>query len=225
MTSNVGIHRFADLWLIPKEMRGQRFAMVIELDKPHNVSMDESRQDRYGSPIYSVSGYVAAFDGFIALEKEWNAALAHRGVTEFHATDFIARKGEFANNWTNQERDDFIDRLAYIATEHTMLGFGTSIREDVFEQTFGRTGPVLEFWKDPFGFCLWSCLTLLLTIEDHSRLRMQKPLYILFDNKPEFEGTGRRIFSDLKQMNDPKGLTFGDFGFASRKSTASRSPQ
>ena len=28
-------------------------------------------------------------------------------------------------------------------------------------------------------------------------------LYILFDNKPEFEGTAQKIFELLKQKNDP----------------------
>jgi hypothetical protein len=28
-------------------------------------------------------------------------------------------------------------------------------------------------------------------------------LYILFDNKPEFEGTAKKIFEILQQKNDP----------------------
>jgi hypothetical protein len=195
--------------------------MAIELAQAHNVYMDESRQDRYGVPIYSVSGYISTFDGFIQLEKEWKAFLFHKKIDEFHATDFIAREKQFKNDWTNVERNAFIDRLAYIASEYTTLGFGSSIREDTFYNTFGKTGPVMDHWRDPFGFCLWSCFTLLLTIEEMSRLTLQKPLYILFDNKPEFEGTADRIFHDLKQLNDPKGLIFGDFGFASKNNAPS----
>jgi hypothetical protein len=56
-------------------------------------------------------------------------------------------------------------------------------------------------------------------IEATSVIRLAKPLYILFDNKPEFEGTAKRIFNQVNQLtntNDPEGLFFGDFGFASR---------
>jgi hypothetical protein len=101
-SARAGIHRFADLWLIPVSERGRRCIVVIELHKPHNVYMDESRQDRYEVPIYSVSGYVSTFEAFCALENEWKATLKHWGISDFHANEFIARQKEFKNNWTDE---------------------------------------------------------------------------------------------------------------------------
>lgn len=190
---------------------------MVELAKPRNVHMDESRQDLWGVPIYSVCGYVSTYQGFFDLDEEWSGFLKKSGITTFHTTEFMYRKNEFKNNWTNDERNAFIDRLAWIASEHTTLGIGTSIREDAFNEVFGDTRDAKESWRDPYGFCLWSCLIMLLTLEDWSRVRLQKPLNILFDNKPEFAGTAHRIFDMLKVMNDPKGLTFGDLAFGDKR--------
>lgn len=97
------------------------------------------------------------------------------------------------------------------------MGFGTSIRQDIYEEVFGDTRDAKE-WRDPFGFCLWSSLVMLLTLENWSRVRLQKPLNILFDNKPEFAGTAHKIFDMLKVMNEPEGsLTFGDLAFGDKR--------
>lgn len=74
--------------------------------------MDESRQDLWGVPIYSVCGYVSTYRGFIDLDSEWTRFLKKNGIQTFHATEFMNRKGEFDNGWTDPERDAFIDRLA-----------------------------------------------------------------------------------------------------------------
>jgi hypothetical protein len=179
--------------------------------------MDESRQDLWDVPIYSVCGYVSTYQGFFALDKEWSQFLTKNGIETFHATEFMNRKGEFKNGWTNPERDAFIDRLAWIASEHTTLGFGTSIREDAFNEVFGDTRDAKESWRGPYGFCLWSSLVMLLTLENWARVRLQKPLNILFDDKPEFHGTAHGIFDMLRVMNDPQGLTFGDLAFGNKR--------
>ena len=97
---------------------------MVELAKPRNVHVDESRQDLWGVPIYSVCGYVSTYQGFFDLDEEWSRFLKKSGITTFHATEFMYRKNEFKNNWTNDDRNGFIDRLAWIASEHTTLGFG-----------------------------------------------------------------------------------------------------
>src|SRR6266851_2347964 len=193
MGLDVGIHRFADLWLIPSRARAQRFVVAIEVFSPHNVYMDESRQDKYGIPIFSVTAYVSTFEAFIALEQEWKQALDHKGYDVFHATDFMARY-DLAAQWPNPERDNFIDRLAYIASEHTTFGLACSIRESDYNDSFREIPELRKHWKDPLGFCLYTCLTMLLHLEQSSRATLQKPLYVLFDNKPEFQGTAHRIF-------------------------------
>ena len=190
---------------------------MIELDIPRNVHMDESRQDRWGVPIYSVCGYVSTYQGFFDLDEEWSRFLKKSEIGTFHANEFINRKGEFKNNWSDPERDAFIDRLAWIASEHTTLGFGTSIRQDAYDEVFGDTRDAKESWRDPYGFCLWSCLVMLLTLENWARVGLQKPLNILFDDKPEFHGTARGIFDTLKVLNDPEGLIFGDFAFGNKR--------
>jgi hypothetical protein len=211
----LGLAEIAELFVIPIDELDAWYIAVIELEKPRNVHMDESRQDRWGVPIYSVSGYVSSYRGFFDLDDEWNKFLTSKKIEVFHTKEFLHRDDEFANDWTDRERNDFIDRLAWIASEHTTLGFGTSIREDVYNEVFGGN-PNDEAWKGPYGFCLWSCLVMLYTLPDWSRVRLQRPLNILFDDKPEFHGTALKIFNELKVLNDPKGETFGDFGFGNK---------
>jgi len=56
------------------ERQRERVLVVIDIEKPLNVFMDESRQDRYGPIVYSVTAYLATFDAWMALHLEWQAA-------------------------------------------------------------------------------------------------------------------------------------------------------
>lgn len=76
---------------------------MVQLEIPRNVHMDESRQDLRGVPIYSVCGYVSTYQGFFDLDKEWSRFLKKSGIKTFHATDFMYRKDEFKNSWSNDE--------------------------------------------------------------------------------------------------------------------------
>ena len=94
-----GVQALAELWMLDLEARKRCSLVVIEVIKPNNVFIDESVQNRYGQEVIGVVGYVATFDSWIKLEKEWNRVLAHFKVPTlpddrnpiFHMTDFIAR--------------------------------------------------------------------------------------------------------------------------------------
>jgi len=216
MNLATSVQRFAELWMLNSQARAERVLMVINVEKPLNVFMDESRQDRYGPAIYSVTAYLSTFDAWMDLHVEWEKTLNHWKVKCFHATDFLGRWGEFKNGWSDNERTEFITRLAYIASEHTTLGIGCAIRQDEYDRAIPASVQAY-FGKDAYGFCLYTILVMLLNFEESSRARLPKPLYVLFDRKPEFQGTALRIYEDLKKSDsDPAGV-IGDFGFGGKE--------
>ena len=54
------IQAFARLWLIGEQEFGCRSLIVIQ--KPYNVFVDESVQNRHGEDALAVTGYVASFE-------------------------------------------------------------------------------------------------------------------------------------------------------------------
>ena len=218
MVRNIGIHRFADLWLIPLPERTHRFLMVIEIHQPVNMYMDESCQGVKDKQVYSVTGYLSSFERWIVLEQEWNQILKYYDDQPyFHATDFMARQGIYKNlNWSNQKRLDFVKRLATVASEHTIVGVGCAIKEDEYE----RAMPVelKQRWKDPYGFCLYSVFCLLNQLENNTRLTLpSKPLYLMFDNKPEFKSIANKILDAFNSAPELSGVFGDDVAFGDDK--------
>ena len=157
--------------------------MVIQ--KPYNVFVDESVQNRHGEDALAVTGYVASFEEWIELEREWRQVLAYYKIPgPFHMTDFIARKGRFANDWTDQKRNEFIGRLAETAEQHTIAGIGCCILRSDYEKALPTN--IIERWGDPYFFLTFSFLSVLLGLPKRHRLTFPKPLYCLFDRKKKF---------------------------------------
>ena len=93
------VDSFADLWLLSKQQRRERVLAVIEVVKPYSVYVDESIQyelpNNQGEKLYAVTAYVATFERWLQLEKQWQDILKSYGSPPFHFTDFMSRKGDY----------------------------------------------------------------------------------------------------------------------------------
>src|ERR1700722_12970222 len=85
-----------------------------------------------GSRAVSVAGYLSTADRWLDFEKEWKQALNEYGLCPgyFHMTDFVARKGIYAD-WTDDERRDRLANLIDITNRHTLasVGFALPLRD------------------------------------------------------------------------------------------------
>ncbi len=215
------IQRLAEIWLPNETARKARTLAVIQIVQPWNAYIDESGQSRHGKEAVAVAGYVATFDSWIRLEKEWNQVLEHAFRDSsvpadrrfFHMTDFIARQKQFDNDWSNEKRDLFIERLATIAMQSTIMGFGAALLKEDYESALPLD--IRDQWRDPYYFLVFNCLSAFMKAAKWNRLELPRPVNVLFDNKPKFTGFATALFYAVKQHKDPDQV-LGDAAFGSK---------
>lgn len=121
--------RLADLHMVPPMEGGNRLLMISEA---HNGFFDESGTHD-GSEIIAVGGLIGTYDGWSRWELEWDQILKSRGVKVFHFSEFMARKGEFQNDWSDEERNEFMGRLCLTVSDNISVAVVTSVFKDNYE--------------------------------------------------------------------------------------------
>src|SRR5690348_16764452 len=109
--------------------------MAIEVFHKATAYIDESiRTDRTTQQwLCCVTGYIASFNSWIQSEREWQMVLDSFGVSKSHLTDFLARKKQFKNDWTNAKRNLFMERLCTVASQRPIMGVGSAISQSDWE--------------------------------------------------------------------------------------------
>jgi len=192
--------------------------MAIEVFRKATTYVDESiRTDCETQEwLCCVTAYIASFDSWVEAECEWQRVLDSFGVSESHLTDFLARKKEFKNDWSDEKRNLFMERLCTVASQWPIMGVGAAIRQSDWEG--GLSKALRDEWKDPYYFCLYGLLSLIRTkvLRDRGS-SLPLPLFFLFDNKPKFEGAALKLYREYQAAYDLKGEIFGGIDFGSRK--------
>jgi hypothetical protein len=190
---------------------------VLEVFHKANTYVDESiRVDRETKQwLCCVAGYTATFDAWIQAEIEWQKELDFFKVSELHLTDFLARYKEFKNDWSDEKRNLFMERLCTIASQRPIMGTGCAIGQHDWET--GLSESLREEWKDPYYFCIYGMLSLIRTKVLRDRTSLPLPLFFLFDNKPKFEGAALKLYREYQIEHDPKEEIFDGFASGSRK--------
>jgi len=174
--------------------------VTIMVHGPGKAYLDESRQDRFGPPVWSVCAYVTNWESSIALEAEWKGVLNHYGVPAFHNKDFLHGKKSFSG-WAREKRRAFIVRLTQVAVEHMVAGIGCAIREADWREMAmpADHSEYFKFNRDPYAFCLFSVLGMISMSEEARRegsvrLAIPRPLDCVFDDKHDFRELAQRVF-------------------------------
>jgi hypothetical protein len=193
---------------------------VVDVIYPYNAFVDESGQQRFGRSVFGVAAYVASFNRWLQLEKEWRGILDKFQIplddksehTEpfFHTTDFITRHKQFANDWPDSKRDEFMELLTMTASEHTVVGVACCVDEKEYLRVL--PDDVKTQFREPYFFCIWGVLSALAGLEDRSRIILpDKPLWFLFDRKKKAVRLASTIFNTTKTLRANQVL--GEMGF------------
>jgi hypothetical protein len=220
------VRRLAGLWGISASAQRNQSLALVETIYPYNAFADESQQARFGRSVFGVAAYVAAFDRWIELEQRWREILHHFKVpldghpehTEpfFHMTDFIARKEQFKNDWSDSKRDSFIELLTGIASDHTVTGVACCIDIDEYRRVL--PDDVQDKFREPYFFCVWGVLSALSGLEDRFPIVLpNKPLWFLFDRKKKATKLASEIFYTVKELRANHVL--GEMGFGAMWNT------
>lgn len=136
-----------------------------------------------GYPFLTVAGAASPIKKWIRFELEWIQALKDEGVSEFHATDFAASKGEY-KDWKGDKprRSAFVRFLTEIIKKNANKLFLLTIetetwnevnREYLLEETF-HSGYVLAGFSLAAQVLQWA-----------TRKRVQLPFKIFFEDGDE----------------------------------------
>jgi hypothetical protein len=213
----ISVQQLAKLWMLDAEAQRRTLLVAIEVFDKFNAYVDESvRTDRDTKQwLCCVTAYAAPFDSWIQAEIEWQKVLDFFEVSELHLTDFLSRKAEFQNDWSDEKRNLFMERLCTIASERPVMGVGCAIGQSDWET--GLSDSLRGEWKDPYYFCLYGMLSLFRSEALREPSKLPLPLFFPFDNKPKFEGAALKIYREYQTAYDPKEEIFDGIAFGSRK--------
>ncbi len=206
--------RLAGLHMVPIAERDRRMLMI---STAHNAFFDESGTHD-ASEIIAVGGLISTYDGWSRWEVEWHKILKAYGVGIFHFSTFMARKGEFDNNWSDTKRNEFMERLCVTISENITLGVACSVFKDDYEKVV--PADLRQQFKHPYFFGVYTCIALLLVTEPTTpRLTLPKPIQFLFDRKQGYEGFAAELFYKVLGEFEKRGLASGfrDMGFGSKE--------
>lgn len=204
-----GIVRFAASLRIAETAFAECAVVTVRIAPPFHVYVDDSTQNRHGKKIVAIAAYLATVDAWARFEKDWAGVLRRGPFPYFHTTDFLARKPPFQNDWSNDRRNEFMERITVTASEYPILGVGAALVCDEYERLF--PSDIQEGWRDPRLFAFHTLLAWLhgtITAPD-SVLSVPKPLHFLIERQRGFVGNAIELFLAIKQKFDATGL-FGE---------------
>ena len=157
------------------------------------------------TPIVSVAALMAEKDQWTHFERHWGRVLADYGITEFHMTDYEARRKPY--NLPNPRRIELIQRLiGVIATRVDAWTYALVNIED-HRQRFHDRPDALR----PYGWGVTGCAVALLR-----RLKERQdglPLHFVFEQGDTGWGEVQRVFQELRDTTD----LAADVAFAAKK--------
>jgi hypothetical protein len=109
-----------------------------------------------GSRAVSVAGYLSTADRWLDFEKEWKQALCEYGLCPgyFHMTDFVARRGIYAD-WTDDERRDRLAKLICIINRNTLASVGFALPMRDYYSSFSQAAK--RYTGGAYGLAAVSC--------------------------------------------------------------------
>lgn len=110
--------------------------------------------------VLAVAGFVSDVRKWAKFESAWEAILSRESVSQFHMTDFVSSRGEFAS-WRGQtdRRRIFIDDLAQCAKRYTNKRFGGLVVLKDYEAA-NKQYRLREEVGGPYPVCAEYCVRL-----------------------------------------------------------------
>ena len=89
--------------------------MAFAVAAPYNVYIDDSTQYLYGKRIVGIGAYIGTIQSWARFEDDWKGGLRRGPFPYLHTTDFLAPKPPFDNGWSDQQRNEFMERVTTTA--------------------------------------------------------------------------------------------------------------
>jgi hypothetical protein len=147
--------------------------------------------------VLSVAGFVASEERWLQFEPRWEEVLDKAGVTEFHMTDLVNGKRQFAG-WKKQEgkREKFLADLCGIVIDTVEFSVGSGVvLEDWNFVNLNYQLEELDF--QPYALSGWSCVQRLKEWFDRNGHDVSKALFIFEHGEEHQDHLRRRVEKDF----------------------------
>jgi hypothetical protein len=157
---------------------------------------DESDTHR-PSPNMVMAGFVGTPYQWERFDKRLAKLQRRHGFSNFHSTEFKARKGEFAG-WSDDQKVALIDDLVALVRDKLTLGLACTLPYNRFMQEY-QAPPIPKKMKldSQYGACFRGCLAHLVDfIQGRGR---DSKINVVLEHGHKNVGDCIRIFDDLKK--------------------------
>jgi hypothetical protein len=179
--------RYSELDHLIRSIYLGRYSPEMMIGMLYAAFFDTSGEAK-GFDILTVAGAAAPMKKWIRFDRDWRAVLSDEGVSEFHATDFAASKGEYLE-WKGdtKRRSAFLRRLIKIIKENTNKFFCCSVELAGWEEV-NQEYCLEEFFYSPYA--LAGCAVLESTLK-WARKKSGQCMFIFEDGDDGWEGLSK----------------------------------
>jgi Protein of unknown function (DUF3800) len=166
------------------------------------VYIDES--GTHGSPVTILAGWVGRLRQWANFDQQWRRLLKRNGLTYFRSKDMKDSHGEF-KGWTINQKKQFSDIAAKLATKHLEFGFSITLREDDYRQHYINGYRPREVPVDSrYGLCFRYCLGLVSNLAMQAFDRHTLEISFVLEDGANNLGDAGRIFNRVTKSRIPR---------------------
>ncbi len=130
-------------------------------------------------PFVTTAGAVAPIKKWERFESEWGAILSSVGLTEFHMTDFVAKRGEFSHGWNDPaKRSRLLGDLLGTIKRNVNKQFSVTVEVAAWHAVNQRL-MLAELFGAPYSLCGWAVTTQVRRWA--SRKKARSPVRVFFE--------------------------------------------
>lgn len=148
--------------------------------------------------VLSVAGSVAPVKTWGKFERDWNRILKKEGVTEFHATDFAASRGEY-EGWKGDRprRSQFLHDLGVVLRNSVNRLFMVSIEMGAWKNV-NEKFLLQESFYSPYALAGFTVVSSV--VDWRAKNSIEAPIEYIFED-------GDEDWSGLKALCESSGIT------------------
>jgi hypothetical protein len=150
------------------------------------------------APVSVVAGYVGTAEQWVSLVDSWQKVLhlPEFSVTEFHATECWAQRGEFLG-WSLNKRQSLVRELMSVILNHQIYGFAQAINANAYRKYFV---PICDKKiENPYFLCLLNAASVALSVVD-TKFSPSDDLDVFAGNHQQFKLMAKKLFGYVRAI-------------------------
>jgi hypothetical protein len=164
--------------------------------------------------IVLMAGFLSSYQRWRKLESDWNRVLNPPDEVGrpakpriFHATDCLGKDGhgDF-EGWSKDRRNTLVDRLAVIARQRTIWGFGAAFSRQDYQEVVPEW--IKYKWEHPYYLCFFHIAQVLALSRQHFSFPKDEKIAFVIAHKRKYVGLMSELYDQVR-TNEKVGGVLG----------------